>query len=84
MSSIDVDNNNKYSFYIFRLSKLSYQPSQDQSHSVDNTASTESKPPLPTNHHRSNVASTTTKSSHRRISSFRFTLKKNKTFEFIT
>jgi hypothetical protein len=66
----------KYCFNTSRLSKLTYQPSQDQSYAVDNTVSSQTKPPLPSNHQRSNAAptnisnisSTTTKSSHRRNS----------------
>ncbi|CAF3296967.1 unnamed protein product [Rotaria socialis] len=57
-----------------RLSKIIYQTSQDQVRSGDSNISNETKPPLPSNHQRSNVGSTstqstTTKSSHHRTSS---------------
>ncbi|CAF2508688.1 unnamed protein product [Rotaria sp. Silwood2] len=61
-----------------RLSKLNHQPSQDQVRSDDGNISSQTKPPLPSNHQRSNAVSTaststisssTPKSSHHRISS---------------
>ncbi|CAF0760869.1 unnamed protein product [Rotaria sp. Silwood1] len=56
-----------------RLTKLIHQTTQDQVRSGDSSISNQTKPPLPSNHQRSNVSltasTTTTKTSHHRNSS---------------